>query len=1140
MKNLICHDNNRNKQFFSDCLAFSVDIPIRILDPNGLKNMPALFLEISKNEEYQQVYQERYKINKNQSLEANIGELGDLETLENFISQHLQTLSSLFEDLKTEFQKVQNTNVSEAAELERITTLKDIKDRVVPNIKQRYQEHILSFHQHAEALAFVLGFLEEKIWRTKTSNAIPIHLLFRMSPSWCMSVLFWVYSHREELLSNTTSHKVFDLDYWQLHTKNDSENVIFFGPVISGNTYNTTRAGNYFNKGLEFYYLFLAHQELFSIESYVFPPDRNIFTQALSKRSLVHDKVINKRVKTAFTAWKMLRNSKIDDAVFPQTPSLQGHLTRKMVLSIGRAAAFLSSLNAETYDDLDQMAIGISDEDNLAAQIAKNENGNVSLTLRKYVDQSDGDRCIFAIEGNEQVDDIAQVNELELDFNDFSHRVGARVRNYNAYRILLIDKWLDSHFGEMPVGGVLKNAIDHREHLEQFLCQTIAEITRADICSIWWCDHSNDSRLSLKGDYCQNISVLKTRDRHQSSMNEEHESSSENRKKKDYQSIRSAAYRCLFQGEWQFLPSLDETNSSLHNYPDNHIPRSAIVIPVKVDDRMIAIIEVKAFSYGQFLWTQRHTLFDIATVLGPTIYHHQLIESLTGISERILKQSESKIRAKHQLSSRLMSSLCKDICSIFLCNTAHLWIRDRKDKEMYHLVGRSDRSAKNENENLETIVSEKYNYEGPEPFLLLTVKNKNTPGYPGFSVGHYLPGKERTKFEYSPHEPSYIYDDYASSSDLRRHLFKDSGYDEIAAFHITDEKNNVIAYFTLFNSEYWGFNRSWASIVQMIVTRLEIDLSMIEISNTENASLHSVLLHEIRQDTSWLSGESNKYLSRDNFINSLASELNLILNRNSMYGSTLQKNFLNIVNKLENDSSVDKTTIETLHNWYNELRHSLDTTKKVTTEQRRLLTTLRHDMQVRSEALNKKLKIFSMSRTIPFKALFDESSSISENKVLNVHKEIKTILDSYGHIDKGGRFIANKVPKDFEITTRPGPFKRILRNLIDNAIKYASSPGTIEIYGGKGHKLTPGWHIEIKNTCSPIPERFDPFAEGSQLQDKNKDKDNDLSDPDGEGLGLYISKKIANEILDCSLGYKQEKQTIHMSEVSFKLTRGDY
>ena len=132
-----------------------------------------------------------------------------------------------------------------------------------------------------------------------------------------------------------------------------------------------------------------------------------------------------------------------------------------------------------------------------------------------------------------------------------------------------------------------------------------------------------------------------------------------------------------------------------------------------------------------------------------------------------------------------------------------------------------------------------------------------------------------------------------------------------------------------------------------------------------------------------------------------------------------------------------------------------------------------------------------------------------DKELLNINQEVKTILEDYMVLSKNKNIEINNFLDEEEIYMSKLALRKVLANLVSNAVKYSYANGKINI-GVKNN------YFFIENSCEPLNEKqikesFDLF---SGVEDKSSN-----------GLGLFIVKNI---LLNYGINYKFEKSDIGM------------
>lgn len=119
--------------------------------------------------------------------------------------------------------------------------------------------------------------------------------------------------------------------------------------------------------------------------------------------------------------------------------------------------------------------------------------------------------------------------------------------------------------------------------------------------------------------------------------------------------------------------------------------------------------------------------------------------------------------------------------------------------------------------------------------------------------------------------------------------------------------------------------------------------------------------------------------------------------------------------------------------------------------------------------------------------------------------------------------VTRAVPNEAEVETDPVLFRSILTNLVDNAVEYTPSGGTVRVETEVG---TIQFTLQVTNTCGDLtPQDVSHFSERFWR------KDGARSDPEHSGLGLSLVKAFSER-----LGLQLEAGLVDSSTVSITVT----
>ena len=132
-----------------------------------------------------------------------------------------------------------------------------------------------------------------------------------------------------------------------------------------------------------------------------------------------------------------------------------------------------------------------------------------------------------------------------------------------------------------------------------------------------------------------------------------------------------------------------------------------------------------------------------------------------------------------------------------------------------------------------------------------------------------------------------------------------------------------------------------------------------------------------------------------------------------------------------------------------------------------------------------------------------------DKELLNINQEVKTILEDYMVLSNNKNIEINNFLDEEEIYMSKLALRKVLANLVSNAVKYSYANGKI--------------NIGVKNNYFFIENSFEPLNE-KQIKE-SFDLFSGVEDKSSNGLGLFIVKNI---LLNYGINYKFEKSDIGM------------
>ncbi len=125
-----------------------------------------------------------------------------------------------------------------------------------------------------------------------------------------------------------------------------------------------------------------------------------------------------------------------------------------------------------------------------------------------------------------------------------------------------------------------------------------------------------------------------------------------------------------------------------------------------------------------------------------------------------------------------------------------------------------------------------------------------------------------------------------------------------------------------------------------------------------------------------------------------------------------------------------------------------------------------------------------------------------QKNYINLYSMVQQVFEDLQHIaNEKGIKLENQVDRDFSIFVDEKKFNILLKNLVENAIKYNKSGGRVKVYSSKSEKYAA---ITVEDTGIGIPKEAVPLIfERFYRVDKSRSRNEG-----GTGLGLSIVKHI--------------------------------
>ncbi|WP_426993272.1 hypothetical protein [Methylomonas sp. CM2] len=452
----------------------------------------------------------------------------------------------------------------------------------------------------------------------------------------------------------------------------------------------------------------------------------------------------------------------------------------------------------------------------------------------------------------------------------------------------------------------------------------------------------------------------------------------------------------------------------------------------------------------------------------------------------------------------------------FLSRTANIWLKSEQRRDRFVLSGSSDQSIfcdsiKDIDGNISFLFSNKrtaLQSDASKHFLQsfsadydergIRIRNGkliiNTSGL--FKVGRFF-NREGTTF-YDDRQAKQgvisLYDDWITSDPTgkRQILFIERGFQEVMAFplirHIENEKTDekcyeVIGFVSLHNDRFSNFSQDWLHTIHLANSQIVIALEQIGFIKDEESIIRNIMLHETKEDVAFIMGKVENLDKKLQYVRHVLSE---------MAAYTVQIP-IEVADKLKHLEA-------TAHEMRQDYAHARKQHKN----------------------LHNKLDNLSNANIYAFLGL---AYNDNKTELISMSEIIDNELKGYKEVIKDkGIYTDRMISDDVVWKTNQEALSRILRNLLDNASKYALQNSAIEIEANH-HRLT------VINRS-----KFDESLTGSWPFAPGKRGGLSRGNTEGWGYGLCSVRLICEKILNWRCEFAQTQDLQKPAEASFSIT----
>ena len=1176
-------EHRQQLQYFADSIAFSEEIPIRLFDKSKLDQLPEIFMDIAEDDEFSKIYIDANgrDANLKKEIEPILGrdldKKSSCELLESFFADHF----ACFQAIWLGFKKLKNDVVT-GIDINQQTinwnnNLKAEELKCLEGCRNEHIEHIRIYHKCQHALHFILQSVEYKIWLTRTSNAIPIHMMFRTDPSWRSLVLIWFYLYRNNLTNTqlTGEDKLHGFlgmgaDVWYAQVEQINEHIFTsFAPVCRAD--DTTRRRTFFlGNGLKIYYLFRCFHEIFEDHDLSSVPSKESYSQAISKRALVMRTITRKRIVRALRTWNMLQNvtgssrlylKKLDCIMLATALRFIGHhqkeLSEKLQEPEGRFSLIQSGKEYSTYyvkvNGCTTSWLSIIDKTvkaNSKHDSQKTPN-TIALCAGPIVTENYGWH-IYA----PAIKNFTEHHSFYLEeiYRDNQQRVNARIRNYNAFRLSILNSWIERHFGEINNDISSRDRID----LKQFICAAIVDLLRADYAIIWLCDYTNGGRLIMAGDFSHESKFMKPEVRNiiRDLMEGQYQKFLRGKDK-----LQSICYRVLSTNSWQIIEESTSNDDSrlIHTPSLSNLVKSALAVPIHFNGRLLGVIEVNGCQPKQFLWSQLNTLVDVAEVISPHLYHLSFVAALGHISAAV-RQDIANSHAAEYISTLALKTnelICKQLNMIFLCEHSFFWLLSSSDSARFNLCASSfskeylqKKSRKgelvsyfhitdscNSQENIPILwrvnnyllnseVNQVLNSSGGSA----SVKNNTCYAYASLCSD-----RENSKLDRAGKMISLGGESISSSKFPQRKLLcEEFNMRELLSFGVRasnnqDDEQLISAYFCLYSHSSLGFSSSWQSIINMVEKQLQVELAFLGVFESKKLQTNRLVLHEISQTVIGLADKINYTIKADGYVTTVINTLKSKFNNDDVLRSADISELVSIVDGdlVEWQRIPAKTTsyaqrrklCQSLWKLLWQIDPALSNADAVIKDTMPKVSDIKQSILSFKEELDILLRWLALSKELDISTILTRgiSDKYLKPELINFQNEINLIKAEYRAANYNGRYLVLEIARRAQINTVRKLFQQVLRNLIDNAFKYSDANTAITVsFIGPVTPSSTSWELSvISQSSNPPGLDFKPL----ELRWRSE---HSRGIP-GDGMGLYIVNLLCKHMLSATLSNSESE-----------------
>ncbi|WP_426993270.1 GAF domain-containing protein [Methylomonas sp. CM2] len=681
-------------QVLMDSTSNTANIPISTMEMTTLYSLPKDVYNMRNNKNIQALYAGE---DNKKNLKQDIEEFLTPNLFESFSNKLTEISSKLFQyieqriDSKIKFSSTPPTydklGTLEAEFSEEFYTLSQHKDfAIIEDI--RGQTAI-------KLLLFLMPFIQAILWRTKISNPPIYHDLTRMEPLWQVLVICWFYQKRDDIklqlefpgavgiLKKAVGLPKWSIQFFYINNKHPS--VIGVTPPFFDGEHIHNQYLFYVRQGIYFKYCFLAYLSAFALNVAECPETENLVA-VLLRRCNIEKLHRDSYIDIFRRAWRYIGKIEVEKLILYDLAFRDISLLGTWVCFLAEMQPFFEkSLNHLHRDD--DFLLGIysafASEENSAIKgyFAKVNYSDIGIHIIDNPSYKDDGYCILdnGLECDElrekpleenlwlktsNVEIVSKFKNRSLGVKYVNTLFSSRMNRLatQSWRVELLSDWLQRHFSSKKFVSTQTN-INFLGESGKYACRLLRELTRADVgVSLYQKDYGDSQcYLRIVADESDDAGVMSSLQRRQDAMDKIR------REFKEKAGELSYCYQSIQQNRFLYEPNIDASKPAAKSYPQYRRPKSIMVMPLHMEQRLMGAIEIKGSQPHHFRWSLRLRIQQVASVLAPYFYRQQLLHSLSKISAAVLKHrfSDQEVFGGNAIYTSFFDQVCQELCQIF-------------------------------------------------------------------------------------------------------------------------------------------------------------------------------------------------------------------------------------------------------------------------------------------------------------------------------------------------------------------------------------------------------------------------------------------------------------------------------------------